>query len=192
MTVKERKKYRKERYWKNPEKYRAESRMYKRANPDIVKVARAREKANRKANPEKYREMDKKYNLRQREHRRAAYKENPEKYLAVSRIWAKKHPDFFREWNLKRSYGITLKDYQKILRKQKGLCAICKRPPTGTRKLVNGIVKTQILEVDHDHETNEIRGLLCMPCNRDLVGANTLATAIAVVRYLKKKKVIIK
>lgn len=36
-------------------------------------------------------------------------------------------------------------------------CAICGAPPT-----------TKRLQVDHDHQTDEIRGLLCARCNRML------------------------
>lgn len=42
-----------------------------------------------------------------------------------------------------------------------GRCAICNRPATTFRKR---------LAVDHDHKTKEIRGLLCLHCNRYVVG----------------------
>lgn len=38
-------------------------------------------------------------------------------------------------------YGISLKDYNRLLRKQKGCCAICHRPP-----------KNNALSVDHTHK----------------------------------------
>lgn len=44
-----------------------------------------------------------------------------------------------------------------MLKKQKGLCRICKRP----RKL-------RWLAVDHNHKTGVVRGLLCGPCNGKL------------------------
>lgn len=55
--------------------------------------------------------------------------------------------------HLKRTYGMTVEDYNALLEQQDGVCAICK----------NG--HEHALCVDHDHETNEIRGLLCKPCN---------------------------
>jgi hypothetical protein len=62
-----------------------------------------------------------------------------------------------RAARLMRLYGITLKQYDDLLDKQLGLCAICDRKPGGRR-----------LDVDHDHRTGEIRGLLCHLCNRAL------------------------
>lgn len=56
---------------------------------------------------------------------------------------------------LKARYGITLEDYEALLVKQNGVCAICEEEcKTGER-----------LSVDHDHETGAVRGLLCRACN---------------------------
>jgi hypothetical protein len=66
-----------------------------------------------------------------------------------------------REYHLKRKFGITLADYNKILRSQQRRCAVCKRPATA--------FKTN-LAVDHDHRTKRIRGLLCIHCNRYVIG----------------------
>ena len=62
-----------------------------------------------------------------------------------------------RESSYKRKYGITLDDYNKILSSQNGGCAIC-----GSVKLRKG---ESYLHVDHDHETGEVRGVLCTNCN---------------------------
>ncbi|HYT42169.1 MAG TPA: endonuclease domain-containing protein [Methylomirabilota bacterium] len=60
-----------------------------------------------------------------------------------------------REWNLRTKYGITSALYNSILGNQLGLCAICCRA-------------NQELSVDHNHLTGEVRGLLCIRCNRDV------------------------
>jgi hypothetical protein len=81
-----------------------------------------------------------------------------------------------RARRLKRKYGITVKQYQMLLRFQNGRCAICQRPPRGRR-----------LAVDHDHSlkgVDSVRGLLCYGCNRFRVSKNTLTSARAVVQYL--------
>lgn len=58
----------------------------------------------------------------------------------------------------KREYGITVEDYDRMFEEQKGLCKLCGRNPhTKTR-----------LSVDHNHATGQVRGLLCVPCNRSL------------------------
>ena len=48
-----------------------------------------------------------------------------------------------------------------MLNEQGVLCAICHNPPT---------IKSShsILHVDHNHLTNEVRGLLCSTCNGNL------------------------
>lgn len=63
------------------------------------------------------------------------------------------------EW-LRRRYGITEDDYQKLNAYQKGLCGICDKP--------NRSALTDRLTVDHNHTTREVRGLLCTPCNTSL------------------------
>lgn len=61
---------------------------------------------------------------------------------------------------LKRVFGITLQQYDKLLLLQEGRCYICQNKP-----------RTKKLAVDHDHKTKEVRGLLCMKCNRDVLGS---------------------
>ena len=57
-------------------------------------------------------------------------------------------------------YGITLDEYDELLKKQKGVCAICGKPET---KIVWNTVCR--LTVDHDHKSGVVRGLLCFRCN---------------------------
>jgi hypothetical protein len=46
-----------------------------------------------------------------------------------------------------------------MFEEQKGLCAICQKPPSGNTA-VNGRMC-----VDHDHKTGKVRKLLCFNCN---------------------------
>lgn len=62
---------------------------------------------------------------------------------------------------LKREYGITLADYNAILRRQAHRCAVCRRPETIRSKTG----EPRRLSVDHDHVTKAVRGLLCHRCN---------------------------
>jgi hypothetical protein len=59
-----------------------------------------------------------------------------------------------------RLYGITRADYERLRQVQGGLCYICRRA-TGKQKR---------LPVDHNHATKEVRGLLCGPCNKGVLG----------------------
>lgn len=70
------------------------------------------------------------------------------------RNWSKHKT--LREQQLMARYGITVEDYERILKAQDSKCAICRNQPE-TR-----------LHVDHCHETNRVRGLLCGTCNRGL------------------------
>ena len=56
--------------------------------------------------------------------------------------------------NLESKYGITIKEYNTLLDAQDGVCAIC-----------FGVEKNKKLSVDHNHDTGEVRGLLCHKCN---------------------------
>ena len=70
---------------------------------------------------------------------------------------------------LKRMYGITPEDYARMLVEQDNGCAICRamNPTVGNRKYKKN--HRTVFDVDHDHKTGKVRGLLCTRCNR-LVG----------------------
>jgi len=118
----------------------------------------------REANREKCRESSRKHYWAHREEllekcrekkleqKRRAYAENPEKYLERVRKYSAANPERIRAKNLKKCYGITAEQYNKMTDKQNGQCAICGR---GDKKL----------QVDHDHSTGTVRGLLCGGCN---------------------------
>lgn len=54
-----------------------------------------------------------------------------------------------------RKYGLEPGEYDRILERQGGGCAICKQPCARERRL----------SVDHCHSTGRVRGLLCQNCN---------------------------
>lgn len=74
-----------------------------------------------------------------------------------------------RKYQLKTNYGLTLEEYQAMLDKQGGGCAICGRQET-QRSNPQGVVDS--LRVDHCHTTGKIRGLLCSKCNFGLSNFN--------------------
>jgi Recombination endonuclease VII len=65
-----------------------------------------------------------------------------------------------RAKHLKSFFGLTVDRYEAMLAAQGGVCALCGAPPLQKR-----------LAVDHNHETGQIRGLLCFVCNRWLGAA---------------------
>ncbi len=77
--------------------------------------------------------------------------------------------------HLKKTYGIDIDEYDKILAGQDGVCAICRG---GTSK--------RHFAVDHNHKTGQIRGLLCARCNRGLsVFMDRIDNLRAAVKYMK-------
>jgi dCMP deaminase len=63
-------------------------------------------------------------------------------------------------------YGITVEEYEELLKKQKGGCAICGAKTSDDR--VYSIRTSRRLCVDHDHILDINRGLLCTRCNMAL------------------------
>lgn len=98
--------------------------------------------------------------------------------LNSHRRWRKTYPERHRSNNLRR-YGLNTLTYGLILQKQGQSCAICGERAAADRRL----------EVDHDHATNRIRGLLCSKCNNGLArfrdDPNLLRIAID---YLQNRK----
>jgi hypothetical protein len=68
----------------------------------------------------------------------------------------KENPERTKNNDLKRLYGITLKEHQQMYEEQNGVCAVCEKPGDG---------KWKKLCVDHDHKTGKVRQLLCRNCN---------------------------
>jgi hypothetical protein len=63
-----------------------------------------------------------------------------------------------KDRNLRKNYGITLEQYRELEELQDCRCKIC------------GVEASEqnVLHVDHCHNSNEIRGLLCSTCNLGL------------------------
>lgn len=96
----------------------------------------------------------------QNEYSKQRYANNREQLKEYARNRRKncaiKISEIQRKCDLKRRFGITLDEYNKMLSIQSGKCAICNRDAS--------IFKRR-LSVDHDHKTGRIRGLLCLNCN---------------------------
>lgn len=85
-----------------------------------------------------------------------------------------------RKYMLPSKYGITEDQYNAMLDGQNGVCAICKSH--------NKFDKPWALAVDHDHETNEVRGLLCQACNRTLgLMGESISSLRAAADYLEAR-----
>ncbi len=99
------------------------------------------------------------------------YQRNREREIARVRDWQAANPDRvratrkkrnverradIREATLLRKYGITQAEYEAILARQSGGCAICGDAPQ----------RGDVFHVDHLDDT--VRGILCVRCNNAL------------------------
>lgn len=117
----------------------------------------------RQANLDKWKrtpEQQKKINARKKE--RYAMPENEQMRIearAKVRAWQLANPDMRKSQRIKH-YGLSLEAFRAILAGQDGKCAICGYSDLSMPKLFPLI--------DHCHETNAIRGILCTNCNMGL------------------------
>ena len=106
--------------------------------------------------------------------------------LAWIRVWHKRkreaneelYKNETRAARLRRKYGMTHEDYERLLKEQNGHCALCDKRPEQERY--------PHLHVDHCHETGRIRGLLCNKHNLIIGQLGDTEEAISkVLDYLK-------
>lgn len=103
--------------------------------------------------------------------KKARYGADPQKEIARVKQWQQENADrlnaYRREYNAtperkrkgrdayyQRTYGISADEFDLLLEKQGGVCAICAGPDPK--------------HLDHDHATGEIRGILCVNCYHGL------------------------
>lgn len=155
-------KYREE----NAEKKKAQRQAYYLANKAKV-MAKNADWVRR--NPEKKKAMTRRYTVKY-----------ADRCAAATRAWYQKNRDHAlktaRIRQLKNLYGMTIQEFQAMLKKQKGMCPICqtkitlKNPP-----------------VDHCHKTGKARGILCNSCNWGLGHFKDDLTVMAsAIKYLRK------
>lgn len=117
--------------------------------------------------------------------RRHVYTQNKEEYLIRNNLWkranSEKHQTNLLNSRFKHRYGITVDQYNEMLKAQSGKCKICKR--------VESRKTSARLCVDHDHKTGQVRGLLCFGCNAGLGKFNDDPALIQrAIKYLEAYK----
>jgi len=94
------------------------------------------------------------YNIAQREQREG----DPDRQHRIRQSWRNASKRYYTPEGRRNKtlavYGLSTEDYNRMFDEQDGKCAICKN--------------AFVLVVDHCHETNEVRGLLCSMCNTGL------------------------
>jgi hypothetical protein len=145
---------------------------HKCANTVNSRLARKPARQGQQAKRDYMRAWNQKNAVKQRERRKQYRLANMEQVRST-----------LRRYTLKRRYGITEADYQRMLAAQDGRCAICRtnEPP----KHKDGSPKRW--HVDHDHLTGVVRGLLCRSCNNGLGHFRDSAHLLmAALTYVKK------
>ena len=103
----------------------------------------------------------------------------------TSRVKSPATKEGYRRRSLMCAYGITLEEFDNMLKSQGGACRLC-----GTfNPLGEGNTGRVIsFSVDHCHKTGRVRGLLCNPCNRGLGFLNDDPELLArAIKYLEDK-----
>ena len=130
-------------------------------------------------NPEDLKNYKKKY-----------YEKTKVKQIEKASAWNKEYKERRKVIHMNsqwRCLGMTINgsiftydDFNRLYIEQNGCCSICKKHQADLNKT---------LSVDHDHNTNEVRGLLCQRCNAilgmSLDDKTILENAII---YLEKNK----
>lgn len=130
-----------------------------------------------------------KYSAANFEWRRVLQKRTDEtKKEWYARKWASRvneFPELNLQHSLKKRFGIDRSDFDKMLVRQNGVCAICKEPERGHHW--SGEPKR--LSIDHCHATKRVRELLCFRCNSTLgkVG-ESLELLDAMKEYISRHK----
>lgn len=100
-------------------------------------------------------------------------KNNPQKQNKLNSLYKKRHPvetmiqarkdatkyyyKSCQKSRIKYRYGISFEEFESLKLKQRNKCAICKKKEYEKE-----------LNIDHDHQTGKVRGLLCTKCNTGL------------------------
>jgi hypothetical protein len=110
---------------------------------------KARNRAAHAANRQERNARSSTYHTEHREEATLYYQNNRTKILEAD--WRRR---------IKRLYGVTVEDYQRMLALQEGKCALCKTEQPWTR--------SGRFAIDHDHATGRVRALLCHNCNKGI------------------------
>ena len=128
------------------------------------------------------RETNPEYRARSIEHGKEWARKNRERHRANNKRWRQENQEYLREYRrknrhqqrkswIKLNYGLSWNEYEAMFDAQDGKCAICGSPNPGRG--------AHWFDVDHDHRSGRVRGLLCHSCN---VGLGAFKDDLEIVR----------
>jgi len=136
-----------------------------------------------KKNKDNIMSYQKRYHENNKEYSKNYYQNNKNKIKVVSKKWREENKEHLKKYKKEKSqgeylkkYGLTKKDYNKMVEQQNNKCAICGNIENGKR-----------LAVDHNWKTGQVRGLLCKDCNVTLGNLKEdISLFYKCIEYLKK------
>lgn len=144
-------------YLKNKNKLNVYSKKWKQENPNKVAVHKKNASSKyihkQKVSKESWHKRNKEY-LKLKT--KMWHLNNKDKSFKYQKQYRMANPNKHRDNILKTKYGITTDQYNDMFNRQKGDCAICGRHQSEFKRSLN---------VDHNHSTHTVRGLLCSNCN---------------------------
>jgi len=121
--------------------------------PPTTEQQRRHYQAWRDRDPERYKRVRQNAQERKTPEARA-------KAAEAARRWYAENLDRVRDRDRRRRYGVSLAQLTEMLQRQDQKCGICRIDlPVGNFRFA---------QVDHDHQTGRVRGILCFRCNRNL------------------------
>lgn len=178
------KEYRAAKYKEHQETNRERSRNYRKNNSEAV---RERDKARKERDREAVTARSKRYYDANaevlREKKRAEYQENGEELRGRVKTWKENNPEkrheIERRAYLKKKYNITPEEYEHRLAQQGGVCACCGGDTPGGN--------SRYFHIDHCHQTEAIRGILCSRCNTGIGSLGDTAVGVRkALEYLER------
>lgn len=148
------------------EKRRAANRRWREAHLDQAREATKAWQLRTKrepGEPSAYSKLPERRKQQLRKIQKRYRERHPEKVKERAKRWYWRDPDDRRERVFRWTYGMRFADYDALLQKQGGACAIC---GSAENKIKNKTARP--LRLDHDHSGNFPRGILCHRCNLGL------------------------
>jgi len=102
--------------------------------------------------PEKFNKNRSRADGLQNRCKECSYAAHRKSYLKNKKKYAERQSRWHKNRNLKAAYGITIETFEAMQIEQNDRCVICRE-------------ETDSFHVDHNHETGQIRALLCDTCN---------------------------
>lgn len=118
---------------------------------------------------------EKRGKVNRKQYEKEYYQRTKDKHKTRQNRFLCKNPDWNKFDKIRRLYGLTKSEYNKMMENQLGICKICKNKPATC--------------VDHCHTTKIVRGLLCNSCNSGLgYFTDNITTMNNAIQYIKDSK----